>query len=145
MSQSDPLQVKIKLQQSVQSGKPIYANVATVQNNQGMSIVDFGFYDPSASQSAVKESESQIGNKSSVVIDAYLSRRIILSQEAAIQLAQQLNRLFTKSWDIKKPQSDSVMADMLPNEIKDGSPDQGKDILVNSNSGFRFPWFRKKQ
>ena len=113
MSQSDPLQVKIRLQQGDQSGKPIYANVATAQSNQGMSIVDFGFYDPRSLQAAVRVSQGS--NKTSSEINAHLSRRIIMTQEAAIQLVQQLNRLFTENWVTKESQSESVMVDTLPN------------------------------
>lgn len=121
----------------------MYANVATAQSNQGMSIVDFGFYDPRSLQAAVRVSRGS--NKVSSVIDAHLSRRIIMTQEAAIQLAQQLNRLFTENRDTKEPQSESVMVDTLPNEVQGSSDDQDRNLLGSPNSRFRFPWLKKKQ
>ncbi|TXI22588.1 MAG: hypothetical protein E6Q61_08695 [Nitrosomonas sp.] len=139
MNQSNPLPVKIKLQQDERSGKPSYANFTTVQHGQGKIVIDFGFFDPKLLQVSVN-----VDNKPLGVIDAHLSRRIILSQEVATQFAQQLSQLFTKHGDVKEPQSESVMTDTLPSEIQDHSPEQGENLSENPKKGFRFPWFKKK-
>lgn len=143
MSLSDPLQVNIKLQQGEQSSKPIYTNFTTAQYDQGMIVIDFGFFDPRLLQAFVNV--PQVDNKPLGVIDAHLSRRIVLNQDAAIQLAQQLNQLFTRNRDTKEPQSESVTVDnILPSEVQDGGPDQDKRLSGDTKNGFRFPWFKKK-
>lgn len=68
-----------------------------------------------------------------------------MTQEAATQLVQQLNRLFTENRDTKEPQSESVMVDTLPNEVQGSSDDQDRNLLGNLNSRFRFPWLKIKQ
>ena len=68
-----------------------------------------------------------------------------MTQEAATQLVQQLNRLFTENRDTKEPQSESVMVDTLPNEVQGSSDDRDRNLLGNLNSRFRFPWLKIKQ
>lgn len=68
-----------------------------------------------------------------------------MTQEAAIRLVQQLNRLFTENWVTKESQSESVMVDTLPNAVQGSSADQDRNLLGNLNSRFRFPWLKKKQ
>lgn len=139
MNQSNLPKVKIKLQQGEQSGKPSYANFTTAQHGQGKIVIDFGFFDPKLLQAFVN-----VDNKPPGVIDAHLSRRVVLSQKAAVQLAQQLSQLFTNHGDEKGLQSESVMTDILPSEIQDRSPEHGESVSENPSKGFRFPWFKKK-
>lgn len=143
MNRSDRVPLEISLQQSEQSGRPIYANVTVVQRDQGLIVVDFGFYDPRALQALLKVSQTQTGSKISNAIDANLSRRIILNGEAASQLAHQLNQLLAKDEVIKKQVDERITMDTPPRLGKKSDSDQTNHIVENPKSGFRFPWSKK--
>ena len=143
MNQSDRLPLEISLQQSERSGKPIYANVTVVQRDQGLIVVDFGFYDPRALQALLKVSQTQTGSKISDAIDANLSRRIILNGEAAGQLAHQLNQLLARDGVIKEQMDEQITTNTPPSSVQKSDPDQANHIVENQKSRFRFPWSKK--
>ena len=142
MNRSDRIPLEISLQQSEQSGKPIYANVTVAQWDQGLVVVDFGFYDPRMLQELLKV--SQTGSKISNTIDANVSRRIILNGEAASQLAHQLNQLLAKDGVTKKQVDEQIMTDTSPRSEQKSDSDETNHIVENQKSGFRFPWSKKK-
>ena len=88
------MQVNIRMQSGEQTGQPIYSNLTSVQASQGVVMIDFGFIDPQTIQALNRLTQS--GEKVPDTIAAKMSCRMVISVEAANQLARQLNQLFLK-------------------------------------------------
>lgn len=93
-SEPPAMQVNIRMQQGEHTGQPLYSNFTSVQNGQGVVIVDFGFLDPQTINALNRLARS--GEKASETVGARMSCRMALSIEAANNLAQQLNQLFQR-------------------------------------------------
>ncbi len=88
------VQVSIRMQSGEYAGQPIYSNLTSVQASQGVVMIDFGFIDPQMIQALSRLTQS--GEKAPDTVSAKMSCRMVISTEAAKQLAQQLNQLFYK-------------------------------------------------
>ena len=90
-TQPHAIQVGVRIQQGEHTGQPIYANFTAVQGGQGVVFVDFGFLEPQALQSLARMTQS--GEKAPETIGARMSSRMVISIDAAANLARQLNQL----------------------------------------------------
>ena len=139
------LQVKVSMQEGKYTGQPIYSNLTSVQNGQGVVMVDFGFMDPQTMQLLNQKIAS--GEKISNTITAKMSCRMALGVDAANQLSQQLNQLLGLKPNVheqtaqqkKIEQPEAVVAKSDTDAIvkeEDNKQESGK-------GGFRFPWSKK--
>lgn len=94
INEAKAVQVSIRMQSGEHAGQPIYSNLTSVQASQGTVMIDFGFIDPQMIQALGRLAQS--GEKAPDTINAKMSCRMVISVEAAKQLAQQLNQLFYK-------------------------------------------------
>ncbi|HMV11973.1 MAG TPA: hypothetical protein PKD88_00590 [Nitrosomonas sp.] len=93
-SSANALQVNIRMQSGEHTGQPIFSNLTSVQASQGVVVIDFGFIEPQMIQALSRLAQS--GEKAPDTISAKMSCRMVVSVEAASQLAQQLSQLFVK-------------------------------------------------
>ena len=96
-TQTQRLQVGIRMQQGEHTGQPIYSNFTAVQGGQGVILVDFGFLEPQAMQSLARLKQS--GEKVPETIGARLASRVAISVDAAANLNQQLSKLLRPKVD----------------------------------------------
>lgn len=95
-TESNTMQVNIRMQHGEHSGQPLYSNFTSIQGGQGVVIVDFGFLDPQTINSLSRSTRS--ADKVPETVDARILSRMAISVDAAKNLAQQLNHAFqTKS------------------------------------------------
>ena len=146
--QSQAGRVRVNMLQGQHSVQPMYSNLTSVQSGQGVTFVDFGFIDQQGMITLNRLMQS--GEKQGGDVSAKMSCRIALSAEAAAQLANQLNQLFSRKAGISaanqkvenecdKPiqsVSDSVLSDPKTTEVSDTKK-------VQEKPGFRFPWSKK--
>lgn len=139
------LQVKVAMQGREQTAQPIYSNLTSVQNTQGVVMVDFGFVDPQTMQLLNQKIAS--GEKISDTIIAKMSCRMAVSIDAANQLSQQLNQLLGLNPNVqeqavqqkKVEQSESI----VQKSDTDAIPKEESDKQESEKGGFRFPWSKK--
>lgn len=94
VNKANALQVNIRMQSGEHTGQPIFSNLTSVQASQGVVMIDFGFIDPQTIQALSRLTQSN--EKAPDTISAKMSCRMVVSVEAASQLAQQLGQLFHK-------------------------------------------------
>lgn len=91
---ANALQVNIRMQSGEHTGQPVFSNLTSVQASQGVVVIDFGFIEPQTIQALGRLAQS--GEKAPNTISAKMSCRMVVSLEAASQLAQQLSQLLVK-------------------------------------------------
>ena len=139
------LQVKVSMQEGEYAGQPVYSNLTSVQNGQGVVMVDFGFMDPQTMQLLNQKIASS--EKISNTITAKMSCRMALGVDAANQLSQQLNQLLGLKPNVheqavqqkKTEQSEPVVS--KPNT--DAKIKEEGNKQESGKGGFRFPWSKK--
>lgn len=141
-SQSQTLQVSVRMQQGEHTGQPIYSNFTAVQTSQGVVILDFGFLDPQAINALNKMVKS--GEHVTNPITAKLSCRMAISIDAINQLSQQLNQLFsakTVSYAQANQQETTESMRMGTSSSSENNDNESKQ--KSEKSGFRLPWSKK--
>ncbi|PTQ78803.1 hypothetical protein C8R26_101119 [Nitrosomonas oligotropha] len=139
------LQVKVAMQGGEQTAQPIYSNLTSVQNAQGVVMVDFGFMDPQTMQLLNQKIAS--GEKISDTITAKMSCRMAVSVDAANQLSQQLNQLLGLNPNVHKQAVQQKRAEQSESMVTkldtDAIPKEESDKQESGKGGFRFPWSKK--
>ena len=139
------LQVKVAMQGGGQTEQPVYSNLTSVQNGQGVVMVDFGFMDPQTMQ--LLNQKIAAGEKVSDTINAKMSCRMALGIDAAKQLSRQLNQLLGLKTNVQAAQQMQQKTIEQPEAVVSKSdtaaiPKEG-DKQDIGKGGFRFPWSKK--
>src|SRR5512133_1126185 len=84
------LQLGLRLQAANHSDQPVFSNFTMVQPGPGVMFLDFGFLEPSALPGIARLARS--GGKMPESINGRLACRVVLSDDVAAQLVQQLKQ-----------------------------------------------------
>ncbi len=82
------LQLGIRLQPADQAAQPLFSNFTALQGAPGLVFIDFGFLEPHVLASVLRLAQGAGEVPESV--HGRLAARVVLSVDAALQLAQQL-------------------------------------------------------
>jgi hypothetical protein len=85
------IKVSIQLQPVDHSEQPVFSNFTVVQRAPGMVFVDFGFLEPNAINTVIRQARS--GQEQPNEIRGQLACRVAMGLDTALQLSQQLNQL----------------------------------------------------
>lgn len=148
-SESQAIQIKVNMLQGEYTGQPKFSNFASAQSLQGVVFVDFSFLDlqriNALNQGVL--SDEKVTNP----INAILLCRMVLSTEATLQLANQLNQLFNRD---KAPKLNSGSGLTQPETTSSVVTDPPDPKVINASAavpqhdtkekkGFRLPWSKK--
>lgn len=139
------LQVKVVMQGGEQAEQPVYSNLTSVQNGQGVVMVDFGLMDPQTVQLLNQKIAS--GEKVPNTIDAKMSCRMAVSIDAANQLSQQLNQLLGLKPNVQQQATQQEKTEQPESAVAKSGADamlkEQVDKQEIGKGGFRFPWSKK--
>ena len=148
-SEAQAIQIKVNMLQGEYTGQPKFSNFASAQALQGVVFVDFSFLDLQRINSLNQEilSDERVTNP----INAILLCKMVLSTEATLQLANQLNQLFNRNntsrsnlgtSSTQPTTTSSVVADTSNPEVINTSA-AAPQHDTKEKKGFRLPWSKK--